>query len=79
MIGISSERWGESPLAVVVLHPGRSVTAGELTEWTNVRVGKQQRVASVVWRESLPRNPNGKVLKRELRQEYSSIGIGHAS
>jgi len=27
----------------------------------------------VVWRDSLPRNPNGKVLKRELRQEYSSV------
>jgi len=32
-----------------------------------------QRINGVVWRESLPRNPNGKVLKRELRQEYSSL------
>jgi acyl-coenzyme A synthetase/AMP-(fatty) acid ligase len=46
----------------------------ELVEWTNARVGKQQRISGVVWRESLPRNPNGKVLKRELRREYSSIG-----
>ena len=72
VIGVPSERWGESPLAVVVLRPGCSVTAAELTEWTNLRVGKQQRIAGVVWRESLPRNPNGKVLKRELRQEFAS-------
>jgi acyl-CoA synthetase (AMP-forming)/AMP-acid ligase II len=44
--------------------------ASELLEWTNVRVGKQQRISGVVCRDSLPRNPNGKVLKRELRLEY---------
>ncbi|MGA2841976.1 MAG: AMP-binding protein [Steroidobacteraceae bacterium] len=70
VIGIASDRWGETPLAVVVLHPGHTVVAAELLEWTNARVGKQQRVSDVVWRESLPRNPNGKVLKRELRREY---------
>ena len=72
VIGIASERWGETPLAVVVLRPGHTLLAAELLEWTNARVGKQQRVSGVVWRESLPRNANGKVLKRELRREYSS-------
>jgi len=68
-----SRRWGETPLAVAVLHAGRVLTAAELVEWTNARVGKQQRISGVVWRESLPRNPNGKVLKRELRQKFSSL------
>ena len=37
--------------------------------WTNARVGKQQRIAGVVYVDDLPRNPNGKILKRELRTQ----------
>ena len=72
VIGIASDRWGETPLAVVVAHAGARVAKAELKEWTNLRLGKQQRISGVVWRESLPRNPNGKVLKRELRAEYKT-------
>jgi acyl-CoA synthetase (AMP-forming)/AMP-acid ligase II len=76
VVGVPSERWGETPLAVVVLHAGRRIAAAELVDWTNLRVGKQQRISRVIWRGSLPRNPNGKVLKRELRQEYAPLDGG---
>jgi acyl-CoA synthetase (AMP-forming)/AMP-acid ligase II len=72
VVGVRSERWGETPLAVVVLHSERALGQTELVAWTNARVGKQQRISGVVWRESLPRNSNGKILKRELRQEYAN-------
>ncbi len=70
VIGVESERWGETPLAVVVLHVGQQQSVEEILAWTNARVGRQQRLSEVLVRESLPRNANGKVLKTELRREY---------
>ena len=67
VVGAPSRKWGETPVAIVVLRPGCAPDREALIAWTNARVGKQQRIADVLWRESLPRNANGKVLKRELR------------
>jgi acyl-CoA synthetase (AMP-forming)/AMP-acid ligase II len=72
VIALPSERWGETPLAVVVPRAGSRPDAAALAAWTNERVGRQQRISGVVLRDSLPRNPNGKILKRELRAEYVS-------
>jgi acyl-CoA synthetase (AMP-forming)/AMP-acid ligase II len=72
VIAVPSGRWGETPLAVVVPRAGSRPDAAALAAWTNERVGRQQRVSGVVLRDSLPRNPNGKILKRELRAEYVS-------
>jgi acyl-CoA synthetase (AMP-forming)/AMP-acid ligase II len=72
VIAVPSERWGETPLAVVVPRSGAQPDAAALTAWTNERVGRQQRISGVALRDSLPRNPNGKILKRELRTEYLS-------
>jgi acyl-CoA synthetase (AMP-forming)/AMP-acid ligase II len=73
VIGVPSVKWGETPYAVVVARPGATLDPSTLTEWTNARVGKQQRIVGASLRESLPRNPNGKVLKRELRVEYARV------
>jgi long-chain acyl-CoA synthetase len=70
VIGIPDPLWGETPLAVVVTRDGTSVEPAALAAWTNERVGRQQRISAAVLRAALPRNANGKVLKRELRTEY---------
>jgi long-chain acyl-CoA synthetase len=54
-----------------VARSGSTPDRQALIDWTNARVGKQQRIADVVWRSALPRNANGKVLKRELRAELA--------
>ncbi|MEO8057939.1 MAG: class I adenylate-forming enzyme family protein [Burkholderiales bacterium] len=67
VVGVPSVKWGETPVAFVVLRAGRSETATELMQWLNQRVGKTQRLAALKFIDELPRSAIGKVLKRELR------------
>jgi acyl-CoA synthetase (AMP-forming)/AMP-acid ligase II len=61
------ERWGEVPVAYVVLRPGAAVTAEELTEHCRGQLARFKVPRAVTFLDALPRNPSGKVLKRELR------------
>ena len=70
VIGVPSDRWGETPIGLVVLRPQSRVTADELRTFCNDRVGKIQRVSSIEVRSELPKNAIGKILKRELRAPY---------
>lgn len=70
VVGVPSEQWGETPVAYVVPRPGTQPVSGELRDWLNARVGKTQRVADLRVVERLPRSEIGKVLKRQLREQY---------
>ena len=70
VIGIPSDRWGETPLAFVVAKPGAELDAEAIKGWVNERLGKTQRVSAVEIRTNLPRSALGKVLKPELRKPY---------
>ncbi len=73
VFGVPDEKWGESPVAAVVLAPGSSVASEELVDWTNQRVGaKFQRIREVLFRDDFPRNIAGKTLKRRMRAEYDT-------
>jgi len=71
VFGVPDEKWGETPLAAVILRKPDTVTAEELCSWINGRVdAKNQRVREVVVMEDFPRSAAGKTLKRILREPY---------
>jgi acyl-CoA synthetase (AMP-forming)/AMP-acid ligase II len=70
VIGVPDERWGEAVKAVVVKKPGAEVTTAELIGWARERIAGYKLPKSVDFIEALPRNPTGKILKRELRRAY---------
>jgi len=70
VIGVPDERWGEAVKAVVVKKPGIDVSTGELIGWARERIAGYKLPKSVDFVAALPRNPTGKILKRELRNPY---------
>jgi acyl-CoA synthetase (AMP-forming)/AMP-acid ligase II len=70
VIGVPDEQWGETVKAVVVLKEGASATDEEIIDFCRGRLGGFERPRSVDFIAVLPRNPSGKVLKRELREPY---------
>jgi acyl-CoA synthetase (AMP-forming)/AMP-acid ligase II len=70
VIGIQDAEWGQQPRAVVVLKKGEVVSAEEMIEYCQPRLAGFKRPRSVVFVEALPRNPMGKVLRKNLRQRY---------
>ena len=71
IIGVPDPDWGERVRAVATLRLGASVTEDEVIEHCRQRLASFKKPESVVFTEELPRNPLGKVLKRELRERYS--------
>jgi long-chain acyl-CoA synthetase len=70
VIGVPSTRWGETIKAVVVHAPGSEVTEAELLDYARERLAGFKRPRSVDFVDALPRNPTGKILKREIRAPY---------
>jgi acyl-CoA synthetase (AMP-forming)/AMP-acid ligase II len=70
VIGVSDPEWGQEPRAIVVLKEGETATAEEIMEYCRSRLSGFKRPRSVVFLDSLPRNPMGKVLRKKLREEY---------
>jgi len=70
VIGVPSQQWGEEVKAVVVLESGQAVSAEELMAFCGERLAGYKRPRSVDFVPALPRNANGKILKRLLREPY---------
>lgn len=73
VVGVPHDKWGETPLAVVVLHPGQVATEAELRDWCRQRLAGFKCPGQVVFMEEseMPRTATGKILHRMLRQRLS--------
>lgn len=69
VIGQASEKWGESPLAIVV-RKNESLTVKDVMEHCRGKLAGYKRPQAVEFVDQIPRNPSGKILKRVLREQF---------
>ncbi len=75
VIGVSSERWGESPMAIVVRvagEAGERLDAAGVIAFARARLAHFKCPVDVAFVDQLPLNANGKLLKNRLREQYAS-------
>jgi acyl-CoA synthetase (AMP-forming)/AMP-acid ligase II len=70
VIGVPSEKWGEEVKALIVKAPGTDPTPEELIAFSREHIAGFKVPKSIDFVEELPRNPSGKILKRELRAPF---------
>jgi long-chain acyl-CoA synthetase len=70
VIGVPDETWGETVKAVIAPRPNLSVTAAEIIAYGKAHLAGYKCPTSVDFVSALPRNPSGKVLKKDLRAPY---------
>jgi acyl-CoA synthetase (AMP-forming)/AMP-acid ligase II len=70
VIGVPSERWGETIKALVVLAEGEQVTEADLIAWCKDKAAGYKAPTSVEFRDELARTATGKLQKFKLREEY---------
>lgn len=71
VFGVDDDRWGETPVAAVVLRKGSAVQPTDLRSWINEHVSARfQKVSAVVVYDDFPRSAAGKTLKGKLREDY---------
>jgi acyl-CoA synthetase (AMP-forming)/AMP-acid ligase II len=70
VIGVPDDKWGEAVKAIVVAKPGETVDEAAVIAWARERIAAYKAPKSVTVVEAIPRNPSGKILRRELRAPY---------
>jgi acyl-CoA synthetase (AMP-forming)/AMP-acid ligase II len=75
VVGIPDKKFGEALFAVIVPAPGKTLTSKDIIEHCRGRIGGYKIPRQLQLVPELPRNPTGKILKKELRKPYWE-GVG---
>jgi acyl-CoA synthetase (AMP-forming)/AMP-acid ligase II len=71
VIGYPHPKWGEAVKAIIVVKEGEELAEEELIEWCQGKIGRFKIPKKVVFTDSIPRTPTGKILKRVLREQFN--------
>ena len=70
VIGVPDDLWGESVKALIVMRQGISISKGDIINFLSHRLAEYKKPQSIEFLATLPKNPQGKILKRALREKY---------
>jgi acyl-CoA synthetase (AMP-forming)/AMP-acid ligase II len=71
VVGVADVQWGEAVAAVIVTHPDHTPSADELRDWVKKRLRSSRTPGRIEFRNELPYNETGKLLRRKLRDELA--------
>ena len=76
VVGVPHPRWVEAVIAVIVVKAGQLLTESQVMAHCNETMASFKAPKGVVFVETLPKNPSGKLLKRELRESHAALFAG---
>jgi acyl-CoA synthetase (AMP-forming)/AMP-acid ligase II len=72
VFGVPHDKWGETPVAAVMLRDGETISPDELKTWVNERVSaRYQKISDIIIMDMFPRSVAGKTLRRVMQQHYT--------
>src|ERR1700704_1887593 len=72
VIGIPSEQWGETGMAIIAVKPGHTLTEAEINAHCEANLARFKRPRAITFVDALPRNATGKIHKPTLRKNFGS-------